>query len=465
MPGTNYLSNPRPETNTTSWSGTNCTLAQDSTQKMPGSGTYCIKATATATGVVSVSQSAVGLTVGKRYTATIFTLVPSANSPRQVYGTAAGVSAQGTDWASETTYDRWTRLQVTFTASSATQAVTWTSDGNITSGASIYFDRMAIVDGEVAGPYFDGAYPNCSWSGTAYASTSTCSAFGTYPTTTEEPVFVGALPMNTQAWNVQNRSGRRLPAAFRGATTVVPGQSGHQFVANRPYESGVWTLVMWILGCYPDGSLPPDFADMRRLFEENLARIQQGVSKSWQPVTLYAWQADGTVRTASAQLNGMTEGALMMGGIRGEYAFAFEVLSGWWKDYLQTTVTGTPSASWSNQALSLPQFVGMTAPIEDAVVTVTGPATNPRITSDSGVWVQCNATVAAGTTWVFDSGAWTSTRNAVSNLSEVTHGGHPRFLSIPAPELMGTPKITMTASGTTSATNVSITAARSHLAA
>jgi hypothetical protein len=402
----------------------------------------------------------------------VFCRNPSANSPRQVYGTAANVSGQGTDWASESTYDRWTRLQVTFTASSATQTITWQSDGNIAAGGAVYFDRMAVVDGEIAGPYFDGGYPNCVWTGTAFASTSTCSAFLSFPPTGIEPVMIGALPMQTMAWNIMNRSGRRLPAAFRGATTVVPGQSGQQFVANRPYEAGTWTLTTWVLGCYPDGSMPPDFEDMRRLFEENLARIQEAISKAWTPLTVYAWQPDGSVRTASATLSAMTEGTVQMGGIRAEYAFAFEILSGWWKDWLSTTtsLTGVSGTSWSNQALQLPSLVGSTAPIEDAIITVTGPATNPVITSDSGVSVQCGTpgtpvTVAAGTTWVVDSGKWTSTRNAVSNLSEVSHSGHVKFLSIPAVENFGVPKITMNASGTTTATALSVQAARSHLAA
>lgn len=466
MAGTNYVPNPRPEMNTTGWSGTNTTLTRDTAHKQPGTGNWCIAASAAAAGVVSVSQSATGLTVGNRYTASAFCMVPSAAGAISVYGSAAGTSGQGTSWSSRNVLDQWVRIRLSFTANATSQVITWSTDGSVSAGQTIYFDRMICVDGERLGPYYDGQYPNCSWTGAAYASISTSSAFTRYKPTSDEPITIDALVMNTHAWNIANRTGRGTRAMQRGSSSVIAGRSGARFIANRPFDVGQWAIGIWILASDPnDGHwVPPSIAAQRLRFEQNLSQIQQTLGKGWSPIVICSWQPDGTVRTANCTLPPQQiDMTSMMGGLRGEIPLIFEILDSWWKDALVTTTAGVAGTAWSNQTLQMPLLAAGSMPIEDAVITVQGPAANPRLTTESGVWVQCNASVAAGTQWVLDCGNFTSTRAGTPNIAEITHGGHPRFLSIPAGELLSAPYLTMTASGTSTATNLSVAAARSHL--
>jgi len=459
--GTNYITNPSFGLGaTTGWTITNGAINVDAANPQPGTSPYCGIILSTG-GVLTVAQDSAGLTVGQRYTATMFYKIIPASWWDTNNCTLVGSVAGKVGTRIKTVPGDWQRARVSFTAASATQTISFVSTASVAGGSYVYVDRMMVNDGELADPYFDGGYPGCQWTGAAQASTSICPALQNYQTTSEEPIIVGGLCLNTDAWNVINRTGRLSIPTLRGANTAVPGQSGRTFVANRPYEPGIWAIGMWVLGMTADGVIPAQ-GDSRRLFEKNLARLQQSMAKSWQPVTIVAWQADGAARTAQAVLSGQTDGASMMGGMRGEIAFVFEVLDGWWSDAIRSTAVGAAGSWWANLGLSLPGLVGATAPIEDALVTVHGPAVNPRVTSDSGVWVQLNHTLGVNDTWIVDSGAWTSTLNGVSNLTDVTHGGHSRFLVIPPAELLATPKVTMTTSGTGANTNLSLTAARAH---
>lgn len=467
MSGFNHVTNPSLETATTGYTATNATLARNKPETAPGAGVWCGALTATSTAVVSVAYTVTGLSPGDQYTASMWVKVPSAATCTFYMTCATGATGKGTPWSSSAVFDRWVQVRVSFIATAGSHVVTLISDGAVPSAQPVYFDRFWVVDGPEAGPYFDGDSPGCSWNGTAHASTSTSGVFALFPSASKEPVLVGGLCLNTQAWNALalSHAGRRLPATLRGATTVVPGQSGGQFVPNRPHEFGLWTVGLWVIGAYPHGTVPAGLHHQRRLFEENIDRIQQAISVTYTPLVLYSWQADGTVRTAESTLSGLSEGPVTMGGLRGEYSIAFEILDGWWKDWLPITVVGTASAAWSNQSMILNALAGGTAPIEDAVVIVHGPAVNPMITTQSGVWVRLNGTLSSTDSWTFDCGLWTSLLNTTNNLDLVTHSGHARFLSIPPGDLLSAPALTMTATGTTTATNLTVTAARSHLSA
>lgn len=64
--------------------------------------------------------------------------------------------------------------------------------------------------------------------------------------------------------------------------------------------------------------------------------------------------------------------------------------------------THTNTATWTQE---IEPLEGATAPIEDAIVVVYGPATNPRVTDPTtGAWVRLNLTVPAGQAWLIDAG-------------------------------------------------------------
>lgn len=459
---TNLVTNPSFETGTTGWTATNGTLTQDSTVT-PGSGSSSAKLVSTGATVMSLTYTATGLTIGKQYVFSFYTKIQSVATDFSVVPSITGIVTPTLPILRSG--DDFQRRHVGFIATATSHDLVVTTSAAVAIGDILWADRVMLHEGNHKLPYFDGAYPFSAWTGTANASTSTNTAFdSTYSIPTDEALVVGGLCMNTQAWMITSRTGRHTVPGFRGDDITVPGVSGKTFVANKPLDTGLYTLTMIILGIHPDGTVPHPTAQ-RDVFQDNYETILRACLSSSAPVTLYSWQPDGTVRTTTATLIGNSpDPTLNVGGRRAEVSFVFTILPGMWKDFNSTTVTGTASASWSNQALALTKLANGTAPIEDSVITVTGPITNPVVSNVvTGTSVTYTGTVPAGQTWVIDCGAWTSKVNGASVLSATTHSGHARFVVIgPGPTDTG-PTINLSGSGTTTATNLSIVANRKHL--
>lgn len=66
------------------------------------------------------------------------------------------------------------------------------------------------------------------------------------------------------------------------------------------------------------------------------------------------------------------------------------------------TYTHTATSTWTQE---IPTLRGSTAPIEDAIVVVYGPATNPKVIDPTtGAWVRLNMSVPSGQAWLIDAG-------------------------------------------------------------
>jgi hypothetical protein len=81
-----------------------------------------------------------------------------------------------------------------------------------------------------------------------------------------------------------------------------------------------------------------------------------------------------------------------------------EIPAVFWQDpvELDWSYTAPSTKTWTREVTNLR---GSTAPIEDAVVIVYGPATNPKVTDPaSGAWVRLNMTIPAGQAWLIDAG-------------------------------------------------------------
>lgn len=460
MGNINLVTNPSFETNTTSWTITNASTARDATIITPGIGAFALKLTATSAAKVTATYSATGLTIGQNYTFSFYVRTQPVSTNFSVAPTVAGVFTPAPPIVA---LDQFQRRYVGFVATATTMVLGAISETNNAIGDIIWIDNVQLTaDGLM--PYWDGSYPNSSWSGTANGSTSTNNSFSTTlagSITTDEVLTVNNFALNTLAWNIVTKSGRFTVATTRGDDITLPGVNGRTFVPNKPLDSGLYALSMFILGAYPDGSIPT-LAGMQSVFMKNYETLLRNCMSSSAPVTLVSWQPNGGLRTTTATLAGQTaiDPSVVMGGARAEVTLAFDILPGIWRDYASTTVTGTASAAWSNQTLSMPTLADGTAPIDDAVITVTGPITNPTVSNAStGTSVSLTGTVPSGQTWVIDCGAWTSKVNGVSQLLNTTHAGHPRFLVIDPVS----PTVSVTGSSTSAVTNISVTAYRKHL--
>lgn len=461
----NYCPNPSFEFNATPWSALGNTSLTRVPAFMGGNGQWAGKFTATGTGKATGAIIATGLVVGRPYIASFYVQAqPVASTPFSVQGSVG--SAVGSE--TKLTVERPLRLFVPFTATATSAQLQIASLTNNASGDYFLVDLVCITEGVTLGPYFDGDSPNAAWDvGTPGNTTSTCPPFARAllgNVNTAEVVLVDEFCLNTAAWNVTTKTGRYSLPSTRGDNVTAPSARGQEFVGNKPIDSGLWALSMFILGAYQDGTAPPSGSAKRDTFDKNFEKIVQQCVNLARPITLYAWQPDGSVRTTQASClgsNASIDPTLTMGGRRAELTVPFDILSGVWCDYYVQTIVGVPGSSWANDSLVLPGLVGGTVDIEDSIIIVQGPITNPRVADPfTGTWVQYSGSLSSSQSWIIDTAEWTSKVNGVSVLSNTSHFGYPKFLLISAGTAFRPPSVTLTGSGTGGTTNIIVKAAR-----
>lgn len=282
-------------------------------------------------------------------------------------------------------------------------------------------------------------------------------------TTTTELVTFDGVVLNTYAYNVTTGTGRANIPATRGDQLQLPGRSGYIPAQNLAYEEGEFTLSMFVLGANTDDTRPATTNLKRRAYETNLATLMRIFSVRGRLCHVTAVQADGSTRESWAEVQEAIQISTMAGRTRGEFAVNCLIPDVYWRDTSPTTQATTASATLP-KTLDLTSFTNMTGTIEDSVVTVTGPATNPRVTDvETGIYVQYNGSLTSAQSWVVDSGAYTSKVGATDVTLNTTHGGHVRYLIIP-PYLAGQayPRLSLSGAGGGSTTKLSVTAYRKY---
>lgn len=273
-----------------------------------------------------------------------------------------------------------------------------------------------------------------------------------------DEVEIDGVSMRTPGYNISTRTGTFGMPARRGEDLVIPGSSGYTFVTNKPFEAGYGVLAIWAIGVNPsNGTIPATHLLRQAQLRTNVETVMRFFTKPHKLSVVRAKQPDTTWRAASVQWVEWDEPAIMAGTTRAEWAIGFTIPSTWWADESAATNSATAGATLP-KTLSLTNFAGMTGIVDDAVITVAGPITNPRVTdSETGSWVQFTGTVNNGQSWVVDAGAWTSTVAAASVIANTTHSGSYRLFSIPnAYGATTTPQVVLSGSSGGAATNLTV---------
>jgi hypothetical protein len=241
---------------------------------------------------------------------------------------------------------------------------------------------------------------------------------------------IDGINMRTSAWNVSTQTGRFSMPPVRGDDLVLPGRSGYVFTPNKPYDAGIGVLSVWVTGANSNGTFPTTHTLRQQQMRTNIAQMQRMFLRRHKLSTIRAWQPDGSIRQCLAQWTDWGEPTVQADGTRAEWTMGFSIPGVFWKDETDTSQQ-TATGSTLPKTLSLTSFDNMTGVIEDSVLSVTGPITNPRITdSETGQYVQYTGTLASSAVWTVDCGAFTSLVGATNVLSSTTHGGGYRFLTI-----------------------------------
>lgn len=281
---------------------------------------------------------------------------------------------------------------------------------------------------------------------------------------TSEILEIDGVSLRGQGFGAATRSGRYGLPGRRGENLVIAGSSGSRFAANKPFEDGVGALSVWAIGATESlGNIviPATFQGQRQAFENNMQTLMRLFTRPHKLSTIRAAQADGSIRRALVEWAEWSEPDVSAGGTRAEWAIGYTIPGVWWEDEAVTT-QGTTASATLPHTLDLTSFSGMTGIIEDAVLKVYGPITNPRITdAETGAWVQYTGTVANGAVWTVDVVAATSMVGASHVIANTTHAGGYKLLTIPnCFGASNTPRLTLSGSAGGAATRFEVVARR-----
>lgn len=297
---------------------------------------------------------------------------------------------------------------------------------------------------------------------------------GTYTGLKEMPEhwLVDGYDISNYAFNI-SKVALAVPE-LRGDHTTLPQRSGVIPRYNRSYEAGEIALSMWVIGADVDGSIPAVRSARRALFERNLDTLLTLFHHQSSFITLYKQNivpgGTGTMETrwARATVTGSTSVETMAARQRAEITFTFKLIDAHW-------TVSTPIVESSTASATLPQNITLTgmgsAPVEDAVVTITGPITNPTVSCyDSGSAVSYTGTISAGQTLVLDSSQWKATIASTNVTGSVSNVGHARWVYIPprgsaAVDATASmqPKLTLTGTSASAATKFSVSYKKRYL--
>lgn len=355
-------------------------------------------------------------------------------------------------------------------------------NGSNSASDIIYWDDVIVEEASTSMPYFDGSSTDSSgnlsyrWAGASDASTSQQylaqmvgppQGLAAYSTSTAEHWFCDFYDLTNYAFGITKIE--NSTPEVRGDFTTIPQRNGVTARANRSYDAGEFSLSMWVVGCDQDGSVPSySNATQRAYFERNLTMLIKLLGAQNGPVTLsklrYAPSSDinpsiNEVVTTKAVNTGSTSIDTMMGRQRAEIVFTFTLIDSFWDGFPQTA-TGNSSNSYTASLKDMGD-----APIDDAVITITGPAASPTVyCPESDVSFTYNGNLTAGQTLVIDSGSWTARVGGVTNvIQDVSHSGHSRLMYIPPrdvvsvslnPTLKFYPTLILSGGGLTAASSV-----------
>lgn len=265
---------------------------------------------------------------------------------------------------------------------------------------------------------------------------------------TPRTIIVDGIRLDNYAFTITTRNGWDNSAGLVGENARIPGRDGEIWRA-KDYGVGRLILDLYIGGTDADGVVPGGSTEHATL-RANLDKLLSIFGRRASLLTVDKEMEDGSVRRNFGEV-----GVVMSPEYFDNNAVALLTVElvfpdPLWKATSNTTATGTGA---------LTAFTGITAPISDAVITITGPATNPKLTdTQSGSWIQYTGTVSAGATWIINCATFSSTVAGATVVANTTFSPGPRFFSL-TPNASLIPSVTLN-----SGTLTSIVAAKRFIA-
>ncbi|HYH26972.1 MAG TPA: hypothetical protein VD834_16625 [Blastococcus sp.] len=244
-----------------------------------------------------------------------------------------------------------------------------------------------------------------------------------------ERLLVNGVDLGSYAFMTSDISGLLSVPARRGEDVVVAGRHGRIRIPRKRYDAGEIVLPMWVVGCYPDGTVPSGSGGMAREFWNNrdeLLRLFHG-----DDVELEFTRADGVTSTTTVEVVDVMDFTRRYAEPMAQVSVALRLADPFWSEAVDVsqTITGTTGTT-----ATLTAFVGSTAPIADARITFFGSVSNPRLTIGDR-WVEYRGVIGSGRQLVLECEHWRASAGTGAAWSpsplQVYREPGPAWLEIP----------------------------------
>lgn len=247
-------------------------------------------------------------------------------------------------------------------------------------------------------------------------------------------IVVDGIRLDNYAYAITSRNGWDKTPSLAGENAKVPGRDGEIWRA-KDYGLSTMVLDMFVSGTNENGTVPGGYTAETK-FRANMDSLLAIFGKRTGLIQVDKEMEDGSVRRNFAEV-----GVVMAPEYFDANTVATLTVELVFPDPLWRSTTTVTATSSNTTSITLSAFAGITAPISDAVITIAGTATNPRITDFvSGAWIQYTGSLSG--TWVIDCANFTSKIGGSSVLAATTFNPGPRFLNI-TPQTNLTPKLTL----------------------
>jgi hypothetical protein len=291
---------------------------------------------------------------------------------------------------------------------------------------------------------------------------------------TQNPVTVDGVSLDSYAWNIDSKV--RPWAGTVEADEKMPGDDGEVASLDDDLEPTVMTLSMWAQGTDDTGAVPGGTTAMMKV-RDNLDQLSHLFSRRNRLMDVReVVDSSGTLRQAMCKRIDISSPKVEKGGFA-RFIVALKIPSGLLQDVATADWSSTPTIVSGNYYEITP-LQGSSGPINDAIILVTGPVTNPKLVDyETGAWVQLNAALTGGQFWRLNMETWSTRYGASLSLSSLdtdgtsgdgitsSGGGNARFLRLQPSLITGLRRVQIALAGTgfTSATGISVRARRKFL--
>lgn len=279
------------------------------------------------------------------------------------------------------------------------------------------------------------------------------------------PVTVNGSRLDTYAHNIETKQGWVATPGLRGKNPVPAGRHGSLWYPGRKREDGRMLLNMWA-SSFGINEETLFGTDKYRAWRQNMDRLLALFDSTYALLDVRQDLGSGNLRQALCEVSGGFDPE-MFGNIYGRFTVELGIPDAFWQDVAVSVWDSVAGAGAAGVNLQVTPLAGMTAPLTDLVLRLTGPTTNaPKIIDvRTGHFVQLNEPLADGAFWTVDGAAFTSSVGGASRTTLTTSSGvHlPYLFALSPAALLGTPVIRLEAAGAGLATQLQVTGRRKYL--